>query len=320
MFFLFSLTDESGLGMIDKKNFIGNGEKIQMSRRNVLGNQIEGSKTMWIVLIGILVTVLQFGIYYFIGEGFLGMLFAGIGVLAGGIFVHFIMEEQEELFSYLLIPCIFSGVLGLVLPYVSGDFLPESKTVFMFSLMSWLLVVLYAVIYTLLNGVFEMKTFTDFYKKAMIFFYLVYFIVLGYMVIWEKENIVEGELKLLPLDTFVTYIEQLIKGQDVVAEFLLFLQNRFVFFIPFGFLVGMLGRNLLPLLRFIFIFLFSIMLEGIRFFISEGAGDIDHVIFGFLGALIGMVIFLGFNELFCYFVGKNFDGSDINRDYYGRKI
>ena len=291
-----------------------------MSRRNVLGNQIEESKTMWIVLTGILVSVLQFVIYYFIGEGFLGMLLAGIGVLAGGMFVHFIMEEQEELFSYLLIPCIFSGIIGIVLPYISGDFLPESKTVFMFSIMSWLLVVLYAVIYTLLNGVSEMKTFTDFHKKATIFFYLVYFIVLVYMVFWKKENMAEGELKLLPLDTFVTYIEQLIKGQNVAGEFLLFLQNQFLFFIPFGFLVGMLGRNLLPLLRFIFVFLFPVALEGIVFFMSEGSGDIDHIIFGFLGGLIGMVIFLGFNELFCYFVGKNFDGSEINRDYYGRKI
>ena len=140
-----------------------------MSRRNVLGNQIEGSKTMWIVLVGILVSILQFGIYYFIGEGFLGMLFATGSVLAGGVFVHFIMEEQEELFSYLLIPCIFSGAVGIVLPYISGDFLPKSNTMFYFCIIAWFLIVLYATIYTLLNGVSEMETFTRFHKKSTIF-------------------------------------------------------------------------------------------------------------------------------------------------------
>ncbi len=292
-----------------------------MSRRNVLGNQIEGSKTMWMILAGILATILPFMIYYFVGEGFLGMLLAGGSVLAGGVFVHFIMEEQEELFSYVLIPCVFSGVVGIVLPYISGDFLPKRETVFYFCIIAWFLIVLYAMIYTLLNGVSEMETFTRFHKKSTIFFYIVYFSVLGYIVLFmfnDSEGTQET-LKFLPLDTFVTYIEQLIKGQDIVKEFLLFLQNQFLFFIPFGFLVGMLGRNLFAMVRFIIIILFPIGLEAVRFFISGGC-DVDNVIFGFLGTLFGMFLFFVFNELFCYFVGKNFDGSDINRDYYGRKI
>ncbi len=293
-----------------------------MSRRNVLGNQIEGSKTMWMILTGILATILQFIIYYFVGEGFLGMLLAGGSVLAGGVFVHFIMEEQEELFSYLLIPCIFSGVVGIVLPYISGDFLPESTTMFYFCIIAWFLIVLYAIIYTLLNGVSEMETFTRFHKKSTVFFYIVYFGVLFYMVFFMSNNKTDTQaiLKLLPLDTFVTYIEQLVKGQDVVKEFLLFLQNQFLFFVPFGFLVGMLGRNLFAMIRFVIIIVFPIGLEFIRFFVSDGSCDVDNVIFGFLGALLGMFLFLLFNESFCYFVGKNFDGSDINRDYYGRKI
>lgn len=291
-----------------------------MSRRNVLGNQIEESKTMWIVLAGMLVSVLQFIIYYFVGEGFLGMLLAGASVLVGGMFVHFIMEEQEELFSYLLIPCIFSGMIGIAIPYLSGDFLPKSKTMFIFCILSWGVVVVYAIVYTLLNGITEMKTFTVFHKRVTIFFYLIYFCVLFYIVFFQTESIAEGKLQWLPLDTFATYIEQLIRGQEVLDSFLLFLQNHFLLLVPFGFLVGMLGRNLSVVLRFIIIFLFPVLLEVVRFFVSDGSCDVDNVIFGFLGALFGMFGFLGFNELFCYFIGKNFDGSDINRDYYGRKI
>lgn len=291
-----------------------------MSRRNVLGNQIEESKTMWVVLAGILVSVLQLIIYYFVGEGFLGMLLAGASVLAGGIFVHFIMGEQEELFSYLLIPCILSGIIGLVIPYLSGEFLPESKTVFTFGIIAWGLVVVYAIVYTLLNGISEMKTFTVFHKRATIFFYLIYFCVLCYIVFFQTENAAEGKLQLLPLDTFATYVEQLIRGKDVWDNFLLFLQKQFLFLFPFGFLVGMLGRNLSVVLRFIIIFLFPALLEVVRFFVSNGTCDVDNVIFGFLGALLGMFGFLGFNELFCYFIGKNYDGSEIDRDYYGRKI
>lgn len=140
------------------------------------------------------------------------------------------------------------------------------------------------------------------------------------MVFFSSNDGTEANFKLLPLDTFATYVEQLIKGYDVVEEFLIFLQNQFLVFIPFGFLVGMLGRDFLAFFRFFIIVVFSVGIEVARFFVVKVSCDIDNIIFGFLGALLGMFAFLGFNELFCYFVGKNFDGSDINRDYYGRKI
>ena len=82
----------------------------------------------------------------------------------------------------------------------------------------------------------------------------------------------------------------------------------------------MVGRDFLAILRFIIIGIVPVGIEVGRFFFVQASCDIDNIIFGFLGALLGMFAFLGFNELFCYFVGKNFDGSDINRDYYGRKI
>ena len=46
----------------------------------------------------------------------------------------------------------------------------------------------------------------------------------------------------------------------------------------------------------------------------------DDFIFSFLGGLIGMLLFVIFNALFQKTTGKNFDGSDIEKDYYGRRI
>jgi len=49
---------------------------------------MESSKTLWIVLAGIVVGILQFVIYHFVGGGWLGFLLAGLCILLGGIAVH----------------------------------------------------------------------------------------------------------------------------------------------------------------------------------------------------------------------------------------
>ena len=64
-----------------------------MNRRNVLGNQIEESKTMWIVLISLLVCILQLMLYSVMDSGWVALLLSGLGLLLGGILVHFITGE-----------------------------------------------------------------------------------------------------------------------------------------------------------------------------------------------------------------------------------
>ena len=70
-----------------------------MNRRNVLGNQIESSKTLWIIIISLLVTVIQFFIYYCLEGSWIGLLLAGLCILLGGIAVHALTGELEEIFS-----------------------------------------------------------------------------------------------------------------------------------------------------------------------------------------------------------------------------
>ena len=94
-----------------------------MNRRNVLGNRIEESKTLWVVAVGIFVTAIQFAIYHFISEEWLGLLLVAVAVLFGAMLVHLVTKEQEEMTGYLLIPCTFSGAMGLLLPYIEGGFL-----------------------------------------------------------------------------------------------------------------------------------------------------------------------------------------------------
>jgi len=293
-----------------------------MNRRNVLGNQIEKSKTIWIVLISLIVTQLQFVLYYLTDSSWLGLLLSGLAILLGGILVHFITGELEELFSYLLIPCVFSGGAGLLIPQLEGALLPSAATVFIGCLLAWFIPVLYACLFTWAEGSsISMGQFSGFYKKSAVFFYLVYF---GLLVYWflSYSRIPENQvqMQLIPFATFAAYIDGVISETVPVVRLLQFLAERILLFLPYGFFVAMIGRKLHSLLRLFLVLLFPALIELLQYALKYNSCNADDAVFSFLGALIGMLAFVVFNALFQKTTGKNFDGSEVDRDYYGRRI
>ena len=292
-----------------------------MGRRNVLGNQIESSKSMWIVLLGMIVSVLQLVIYQLINDGWLGLLLGGICLLIGSALIHFITGEQEELFSYLLIPCILSGCVGLLIPHSATQLFPSSGTVLTGALLAWLIPVLYACIFTWAAGLSALGQFTVFYKKASIFFYLVYFGLLIYWFGWY--NRIPGtdvKVQLIPFASFAAYIDGMLTNAVSVERLVLFLAERILLFMPYGFLIAMVCRKLHSVLRLLFVFLLPLLLELLQLLLGFNTCSVDDVIFSLLGGLIGMLFFVIFNGMFQRIIGRNFDGSEVERDYYGRKI
>lgn len=292
-----------------------------MNRRNVLGNQIEESKTMWIILISLLVSVLQFLLYAVTHGSWLGLLLSGLALLLGGIVVHLITGELGELFSYLLIPCIVSGGAGLILPQLNGEVLPPTTTVLLGCLLAWLVPVVYACLFTWAEGSTVMPQFAGFYKKAAFFFYLVYF---GLLIYWFVRycRIPEQEitLQLIPFASFAAYIDGIISETVPVQRLIQYLLERILLFLPYGFFIAMVGRKLHSMLRLGLVLFLPVFVELLQYVLKFNSCDADDAIFAFLGGLIGMLMFVIFNGLFQKTTGKNFDGSEVERDYYGRRI
>jgi len=292
-----------------------------MGRRNVLGNQMEDSKTMWIVLIGILVSALQFVLFYVTESNWVGVMLAGVAILLGAVAVHIITGEMEELFAYLLIPCLCSGGIGLLIPHLEGALLPKSSVVFLGCILSWFLPVLYACLFTWTEGSPALARFSGFYKKAAVFFYVIYF---GFLIYWIMvySRIPENEItmQLIPFATFAAYVDGILSGAVPVERLLQFLSDRIVLFLPYGFFVAMAGRKLHSLLRLGLVLLLPIVTEIFQYMLSFHSLDVDDMIFAFLGGMFGIVSFVVFNAIFQKTTGKNFDGSEVERDYYGRRI
>ncbi len=294
---------------------------VNMGRRNVLGNKIEESKTMWIVLISLFVSILQFVIYYITDSSWVGLLLVGLCILLGGVGVHLITGELEELFSYLLIPCVCSGGAGILIPQLSGGLLPDSATVLLGCILAWLIPVVYACLCTWAEGSAALLQFSSFYKKTSVFFYLVYFGLLIYwFVAYNRIPAEDITVQWIPFATFAAYIDGMMSGTVSLERLFQFLAERILLFVPFGFFIAMAGRKLHSLLRLALVLAVPVLLELLQYVIKFNSCDADDAVFSFLGGLIGMLGFVVFNALFQKTTGKNFDGSEIERDYYGRRL
>lgn len=292
-----------------------------MNHRNVPGSQIEESKTMWIVLAGLFVSALQFVIYHFVSVGWLGMLIAGLCILLGSVAVHFITGELGELFAYLLIPCVISGGMGMLIPQLTGGMATEGSTALIGCVLAWLVPVAYACIFTWTEGNTALPQFAGFYKKAAVFFYLAYFGLLIYwFVVYSRIPEEEVKMQLIPFATFAAYVDGIITETVPIERLIQFVGERVILFLPYGFFIAMAGRKLHSMFRLLLVVLLPLAVEFLQLAFKISSCDADDFVFSFLGGLIGMLGFVIFNGMFQKATGKNYDGSEIERDYYGRRI
>lgn len=276
---------------------------------------------MWVVVLGLLAAVIPFALFYFMGTGIATFLLVAAVMLVGSIGVHILTGEQGELFAFLLIPFCILGGSGLLIPYLEGAMLPESGAALTGCLLAWIIPMAYACIFTWAEGSLAIDDFARFYKRTSVLFYIVYFCILIYEVVFRYQGTVtESRMQLIPFATFAAYVEGFLTGVVSPDRILGFVLTRVALFLPYGFFVAMICRKLHGLLRLFLLIFLPFFVEILQYVFRWGACDMDDAVFAILGALIGMVGFFLFNMLFQQFTGKNFDASEVDRDYYGRKI
>lgn len=293
-----------------------------MNRRNVLGNQMFESKTAWIIVTGMTATLLCYVIYHFLGSEWLGMLLASAILLTGCGVVHAMTGELTELFSYSLLPIVFSGVLGGLARLTPIAYLPKSEILLLTAILAWLLTVCYAVAAAWLSGNMSSLQFPAFYYRSVTLFYLVYFGIAIYGIsVYDRALLSEADrFQPIPFATLATYLEAAIHQTMSVSLLIQYLMSHLVFFIPYGFFIAMVCNRLHAAVRMVLLAAFPLLVEFLQFMFRLNRCDMDDFLFGLIGGMLGTLVFLLFNGLFLKFTGKNYNGKEADRDYYGRKI
>jgi len=141
--------------------------------------------------------------------------------------------------------------------------------------------------------------FKRFFRLSSIIFGLFYVTILLYALFFKAINIraATNGVNLVPFSTIMSYITGIANGNSGVALMNL-LANIFLF-IPLGFYVEVLLRERKMKFKMLLIILIPIIVELIQYIFSLGIADVDDVILNSIGGLLGILVFMVVEKLYC---------------------
>lgn len=70
-----------------------------------------------------------------------------------------------------------------------------------------------------------------------------------------------------------------------------------IVFVPLGVLLGISAKGLSFMKKLAFLFLFSLFIEGMQFFLGIGATDVTDILMNFVGGFLGICIYQGLRRI-----------------------
>lgn len=291
-----------------------------MGGRTATGGFLEEHKTTLLILLGIAESAAVLCCRQLSETAWLkwGLMTAVILLCCAG--TQWATGTVSELFSLLLIPTFFFGGLGILSVTVWRGGISNGGELFLMALLSFGVPVLYAVVAAWIRGAAANSGFYSFFVAATGLFYLVYFALIIYGVFFYAKSETGQMVQLIPFATLAAYIDAIIQGTIDGQALVSYLLYQGAFFIPFGFFVALIGQRFHVLLRLLLLALLPAVIELVQLTLHLNRCDVDDFLFAFIGGLVGMLLFFLFNELFLLFTTRNYDGSEPDRDYLGRRM
>ncbi len=270
------------------------------------------SITTLIILFSILTVLAQFGAYYLLGPVF-GVY--SIAALFSLLFSHVFLDRTlnyESCFSYSLLN-IFLCTIIIMLSYFSnaGSILPYHPTLIIIIILNWIIPLLYCIIRNLTDRGFKYTNFNIFYRNINIIFILFYTGLLIVLLFMKNKSFVLyytdfESVNMVPFLTLATLIEEYLNGYVALGTIAKYLLQEIALFIPYGFYTVLLLRYQSRSLRILVLLILPLMVEILQKVFHLGKGDLDDVILGLLGGLIGAVFYHILNRIYRSFTDEDF--------------
>ncbi|NLZ82291.1 MAG: hypothetical protein GX915_01340 [Clostridiales bacterium] len=119
-------------------------------------------------------------------------------------------------------------------------------------------------------------------------------------VIWSES------VNITPFLTLSLEIEDYLYGIIPLSYIFIYLASRILILIPYGYYITLITKNRSRVLRFILFLLLPAGIEVLQFFFYPSRSDIDDLIYGLIGGIIGSLFFYLISITFCNISGKDF--------------
>lgn len=255
----------------------------------------------------------------------------GLSCIVSIICTHILLEqsltyETDFIYSFLT---LFVSLVITILTYYSKDqsIIPYSSLLFALSFVNWLIPTLHCFIRYMLDNSSRIQGFYSFYRNnslVFILFYLgltIYGILLPNAFQWFYTiPLTFDSGNFIPFNILSTQIEQYIYQQLPLTDIIVYLASRIVIYIPFGFYIYLFTRKNSRILRVLLFLFLPVLFETIQFYYNPSYCDIDDIIFGLIGVILGGLLYLLKNFIYRMFSGKDFLSNDNGYRNSGRPL
>lgn len=265
--------------------------------------------TTIIILLSILTVSGEFALLYFLPEDlYAAFISCGI-VLVFSLLLLFTSYHFEAVFIYMLLNVVLSSILA---GYRFWEIRYFYYSVQNFDL--WMIVINFFIpsficlIGNLLDTNENLLGYHHFVRNSCILFLFFYLAVFGYLQFtphigghWSNEG-----NNFIPFYTIAGYIEDYIYKVGAFRDIFPHLLLPVLLYVPSGYLTAMLLRHTGKLIRLITALIFPILIEVLQYITSVNNINIDDVIYGFLGGILGGLFFHLINLLFLHIKGNGY--------------
>lgn len=232
--------------------------------------------------------------------------------IAGTAYLFFIFRDFSEHFNYLVVS--YSG-FGMLLFLTDMGWLwinIEKNAIFAAMLIAFLVPVVFCTVAAFIMRETQRNFYGEFFMGQSVV--LAVSLVLFYIYWFGRFNVdptmTEPTGRFVPFATLAAFIEKLIYGTITGGEFARYLMFSIVIYIPFGYIVGVIGQNFHLLVEIFSVLILPVAVELLQLVLVLNGCDIDDMIFGFLGGLLGIGIFKLLNLFALTMTGATLTGRE----------
>ncbi len=274
-----------------------------------------------IVIFSIVTILVQFSAYYFLTSIYVVL---GIACLITALCTHILLEQTltyQSSFIYLALT-VFISLLIVFLTYFGEDqsIIPYTDALLIIVAINWFVPTLHCYIRNMFDYGTRIEDFSSLFRNSSILFNLFYLGIVFYAALadnafpWAYRAISE-QVNATPFWSIATQIEDYMNHMIPFSDILTYLASRILLFIPYGYFSILLLRRRSRFLRFLILFLLPVIVEVFQYFLIPNRCDIDDIIYGFIGGLLGALLFHLNNVIFRAISGRNFLAKDSDFRY-----
>ncbi len=276
-----------------------------------------------VTALSILTILVQFISYYYIDTA---IIIWGISCFISALCCHLLIEQTltyTVCFHYCVLT-LFISLLVVILTYWGNPtvFFPYSNTMLGIALINWLIPMLHCFIRNMTGYGSITEDFINFYRNSSFIFLISYLTLILYgnfsvtAFPWAYKSI-SAASNFIPFNVITEQIEDFLYRVIPLYDILIYLASRVLLYVPYGFYISLVLNSKNRLVKCAFLLLLPFLVETLQFFLINERCDIDDLLYGFIGGLIGNLFFFVVNTIYYTFSGRDFLSGDKSSHYSG---